>query len=123
MDHHHQGDDSSQPARQDEDRFWFSFFHEAGHILHDSKKETYIDDGKAYRETPREKKADEFAAETLIPRVNDPAIQAISSAAEIKALAAKLKISAGLVVGRYHHLTKNWSHFNTLIERFEWARA
>jgi len=39
-----------------EDRFWFSFFHEAGHILHDSKKETYIDDGKAYRETPREKR-------------------------------------------------------------------
>jgi len=25
------------------DRFWFTFFHEAGHVLNDSKKETYLD--------------------------------------------------------------------------------
>jgi hypothetical protein len=26
-----------------DDRFWFSFFHEARHLLHDSKKETYTE--------------------------------------------------------------------------------
>ncbi len=25
------------------DRFWFTFFHEAGHVLLDSKKSTFID--------------------------------------------------------------------------------
>jgi hypothetical protein len=31
-----------------EDKFWFSFFHEAGHVyLQHSKKELYINDGVA----------------------------------------------------------------------------
>ena len=30
-----------------EDQFWFSFFHEAGHVLYDSKKDLYINDGPA----------------------------------------------------------------------------
>ncbi len=37
------------------DRFWFSFFHEAGHLLLDSKKETYIDVDSA--NDPREQQA------------------------------------------------------------------
>ena len=45
-----------------EDKFWFSFFHEAGHVLHDSKKGLYIADGD---EDKYEKEADKFAAETI----------------------------------------------------------
>ena len=40
------------------DRFWFTFFHEAGHILNDGKKTTYID--VDYQDNPREQRANPF---------------------------------------------------------------
>ena len=33
-----------------DDRFWFSFFHEAAHVLLHSKKETFVDDGSEAKE-------------------------------------------------------------------------
>ncbi|HEY5743345.1 MAG TPA: ImmA/IrrE family metallo-endopeptidase [Chryseolinea sp.] len=104
-----------------EDRFWFTFFHEAGHILHDSKKDTFIDDGKSYEDDPAEKRADDFAAEILVPRQNDSAIQNAKSATDIQKLAGKIGVSPGIVVGRFQHLTKKWTYFNQLKRRLEWA--
>lgn len=46
------------------DIFWFSFFHELGHILHNDFYSDY-DDRDAYEE--KEQKADQFAQEFLIP--------------------------------------------------------
>jgi len=46
-----------------EDKFWFSFFHEAGHVLLDSKKDVLINDGSS--DDPREQRANDFAAEKL----------------------------------------------------------
>ncbi len=37
-----------------EDKFWFSFFHEAAHVLNDSKKNLYINDGNG--EIPRKRR-------------------------------------------------------------------
>ncbi len=51
------------PPGKTEDQFWFSFFHEAGHLLHDSKKNLYINDG--IKNDPRERKADDFALRIL----------------------------------------------------------
>ncbi len=106
-----------------EDRFWFTFFHEAAHILHDSKKQRFIDDGTDYRNTPEEKRADAFAANLLIPSSHHPAIQAARSAADIKAIAAILHLSPGIVAGRYQFLTRKWSSFNGLITKFEWTKV
>ena len=50
-----------------EDQFWFSFFHEAGHVLHDNKKDLFINDLSL--DDPRERNANEFAAEILISRI------------------------------------------------------
>lgn len=105
-----------------EDKFWFSFFHEASHILNDSKKETYLDDGKRYEDDPAEKCADEFAAEMLVPRKFDPTIQRAKSADEIKTLAKQIGVSPGIVAGRFQHLTKKWTHFKGLIRRLEWQQ-
>jgi hypothetical protein len=52
-----------------EDKFWFSFFHEAGHVLKDKKKGLFINDES--NGDLSEKKADAFAAETLIPAKHD----------------------------------------------------
>ena len=92
-----------------EDKFWFTFYHEASHILHDSKKETFLDDEKsAYKDDPSEKKADKFAAEMLISRHDDQFIEKLRSKADILKMAKKLGISPGIVVGRYQYLTKKW---------------
>jgi Zn-dependent peptidase ImmA (M78 family) len=102
-----------------EDKFWFSFFHEAGHVvLQHSKKELFINDGP--KSDPREQEADEYASEHLIPAQYDAAIRAACSKAELLGLSAKLGISPGIVVGRYQYLTKQWRNFNDLIRRFDW---
>ena len=102
-----------------EDFFWFSFFHEAGHVLHDSKKDLLINDGT--RKDDREIRADEFAADLLIPAKYNSAISNIRSNSEVLQIAEKLEISPGIVVGRYHHLTRQWKLFNRLRNKFQWA--
>lgn len=102
-----------------EDRFWFSFFHEIGHVLHDSKKNLLINDGSKI--DPREQKADKFAAETLIPSKYNGPIARITTEAELLALARKLKIAPGIVAGRYQFLSGNWGRFKKTIRTFYWA--
>ena len=102
-----------------EDQFWFSFFHEAGHVLYDSKKDLYINDGSI--DDPREHEANEFAADILIPRDRDPEIASLKAKSDVIRLANKLKISPGIVAGRFQHLTQKWNYFNGLKRRFQWA--
>jgi len=102
-----------------EDKFWFSFFHEAGHVLHDGKKQLYINDGKQSDDS--EKRADAFAAETLIPAVYDARIQAIRSHDELQAVATELEVSTGIVAGRFQFLTKKWNWFKDEIAGLAWA--
>ncbi len=49
-----------------EDKFWFSFFHEAGHVLKDNKKEVFFINDESESDL-LEQQADTFAAEKLIP--------------------------------------------------------
>ncbi len=101
-----------------EDRFWFSFFHEAGHVLHDSKKDLLINDGST--DDPREINANNFAREFLIPeKFNSRIIQAKSDTELIK-IAKELNISRGIVAGRYQFLTKKWNYHTHLIRKFSW---
>ena len=102
-----------------EDQFWFSFFHEAGHVLYDSKKDLYINDGTV--DDPREHEANEFAANILIPRDIDPKIASLKTKEDVILLANELKISPGIVAGRFQHLTQKWSYFNGLKRKFQWA--
>ena len=104
-----------------EDRFWFSFFHEAGHVLNDSKKDLLINNGS--REDVREVRADQFAADFLIPSRYNAAITRFRTDGEISELAKDLGISAGIVAGRYQFLTGKWSRFKNMIRTFEWKKA
>ncbi len=102
-----------------EDKFWFSFFHEAGHVLHDQKKDLYINDG--CRDDPREVRADAFAAETLIPQQYNDRIRAVRSREELKAMAEDLGISPGILAGRYQYLTGKWQFFKDAIVKLQWT--
>lgn len=102
-----------------EDQFWFSFFHEAGHVLNDSKKDLYINDGKS--KDSRELRADEFSAELLIPSNYNNQISKLRAKVEVLRLAEELQISPGIVVGRFQRLTQKWRLFNGLKRKFIWS--
>jgi addiction module HigA family antidote len=55
-----------KPRYHTNDTFWFTFFHEAGHILLHPKKDVFIEGQKA--DGGREREADEFARQMLITR-------------------------------------------------------
>lgn len=104
-----------------EDKFWFSFFHEAGHILYDSKKDLLINDGS--HDDPREERANQYAADILIPEKYNRTILTLRSRAEVIQMAADLGISPGILVGRYQHLTGKWDFFKDLIRPLQWAES
>jgi HTH-type transcriptional regulator/antitoxin HigA len=101
-----------------EDRFWFSFFHEAGHVLHDSKKDLFINDGST--DDLREISANNFAAEFLIPKEINCRIIGAQSSADLKKIAKEINISPGIVAGRYQFLTKKWNFHKNLIRKLAW---
>jgi addiction module HigA family antidote len=102
-----------------EDKFWFSFYHEAGHVLHDSKKDVLINDGSS--DDPRELRANTFAAEHLIPSHYNDRIRDAVSDADIKRLASEIGVSPGIVAGRYQYLTRQWHRFKSLIRTYKWT--
>jgi plasmid maintenance system antidote protein VapI len=106
-----------------EDKFWFSFFHEAGHlVLGHSKKDLLINNEKD-RTDPRERDADRFASDFLIPSAFQTRLMKCRSHEDIEALAHELHIAPGIVAGQLHHLKGEWRFFNSLIRRFEWKPA
>lgn len=100
-----------------DDHLWFTFFHEAGHIMLHGKKETFLEfDGQ---KDPKEEEADAFARDFLIPP--DAYSQFVTaqgasfSAAAIVEFARKIGVSPGIVVGRLQkdgHIP--WSMHNRL---------
>ena len=84
------------------DIFWFSFFHELGHILLHSRKEAFIELGQ---KTTFETKANEFASECLIPQSSyNKFVQGNNFSRErIIHFANEVGIDPGVVVGRLQH--------------------
>lgn len=100
-----------------EDKFWFSFFHEASHVINDSKLELLINDGS--HNDPREARANEFARKFLFGNMIDR-IQKAKSALEIASIANALDISPGIVAGQHQFVTGRYHFFRDIIRRFEW---
>lgn len=97
------------------DQFWFSFFHEAGHLLLHGKKLMFIDI-EGHFDEQMEKEADAFAAKQLIPLENTSELLQIKpDETVIKDFARKVGIGAGIVVGRLQREgILKWEQFNSL---------
>jgi len=107
------------------DRFWFTFFHEAAHILLHGRNEVFLDDLVSnVRESDFEREANKFAAEFLIPPKFDVQLSSLTTEPEITQFAKKIEIHPGIVVGRLQHegcLPYNTS-LNYLKARFKLVR-
>jgi HTH-type transcriptional regulator/antitoxin HigA len=87
------------------DRFWFTFFHEAAHILLHDKKDIFLDDsGYGDRiESQQEDEANAWAREFLIPVEAEVELYTLRSREAVIDFAQRLGIHGGIVVGRLQH--------------------
>lgn len=107
-----------------DDQFWFTFFHELGHVLLHGKRLTFMDDSDNLSSThphqdPDEDQANDFAATTLIPPAHQAAYQHLRTKPmpfrSIEAFARTAGIAPGIVVGRLQHDgALQWTHGNNL---------
>lgn len=117
-----------------DDHFWFTFFHEAGHLLLPSQKSlnlSILEDADACliyepgaTETPREEEANHFAARVLIPEEFERKLKALRPRPlSIAKFAKEVGTSPGIVVGQLQHQDKiPHRHFNGFKQRFKWDR-
>ena len=87
-----------------DDHFWFTFFHEAAHVLLHGKRAVFIDE-ELQDVSDEEAEADAFAANYLIPEAsydNFVSTRPISRT-RVVAFAKELGIAPGVVVGRLQH--------------------
>lgn len=113
-----------------EDVFWFSLFHEIGHIVKHGKKDEFIEfkNGSNGLGEKKEREANQFAKEKLIPkenldRLNDLSIVSIARFAE------EVDIAPSIVAGRIAHElsvrgnNSGWKAFASLRPRLELSIA
>ena len=115
-----------------DDHFWFTLFHEAGHLIlhgereffasHLTDRTIWILEGADTPKNNEEQEANYFAATTLIP----PEFQQemMSLRPETKAIvrfATRVGVSPGVIVGQLqHHGRIKYEQLNGLKRRFEW---
>lgn len=91
------------------DKFWFTFFHEAAHVLlhggnKSDRQSIFLDDpNSAHAEDPREHEANTWAGDWLIPVEQAHLLPSLRSKAAVRTFAQQLGIHPGIVVGRLQH--------------------
>jgi Zn-dependent peptidase ImmA (M78 family) len=105
------------------DRFWFTLFHEIGHIINGDLDVRFVDFDSVSSEM--EEKANRFAADTLIPP--DLFKKFVKSGLYdkweyIEKCAKKAKVPPVIVLGRLRkEKLLDWSEFTEHNVQYEWA--
>lgn len=111
------------------DRFWFTFFHEAAHILlhgtsAQDRKAVFLDDPDGGEsENALEHEANRWAADFLIPPADARELPMLKTRTSVLAFANRLSIHPGIVVGRLQHegIVPYASPLNALKASFRWT--
>ena len=106
------------------DHLWFTFFHEAGHILLHKKREIFLEANGG--DSKDELEANRFAADMLIPpdEYKEFVAGGVTSKEQVREFAARVDIADGVVVGRLQRDKIIPHHsFNALKVRYEWVAA
>lgn len=105
------------------DIFWFSLFHEIGHLLHGDEQKRFIDFESV--EDEQEKQADRFAQTILLePQAYESFLkQRDYTKAAIKAFAKTQDVKPYIVIGRMQKDgILNWHEYLSEKERYEWLK-
>jgi len=89
------------------DHLWFTFFHEAGHIMLHGKKELFLEgvNGIDGMDEAKEAEANAFAQKELVPRkaLQEFILAADYSPQAIRKFAKAINIAPGIIVGQLQH--------------------
>jgi plasmid maintenance system antidote protein VapI len=107
-----------------DDQFWFTFFHESGHLVLHGKQKMFLEglERPDYSEEQMELDANNFAGEMLIPyQMRDELKTLRSNKRKILGFAQKVGVSPGIVVGQmqFHGLVKPM-YLNAYKRRYKW---
>lgn len=104
-----------------DDQFWFSFFHEAGHLLIHGRRDVFIE-GLEVTNSVAEGEANEFSSAILIPPQHHPELLRLrQNKFDLVRFARRMGVSPGVVVGQLQHYGKlRHNHFNGLKRRYQW---
>lgn len=109
------------------DHFWFTFFHEAGHLILHKEDKVFIDDedtlsgGYELGLSKEEREANKFAEEKLIPPERKQEMLRLKSHREVARFAVHIGIAPGIVVGQLqHHGEIGFDELNGLKRTYEW---
>ena len=87
------------------DHFWFTFFHEAGHVLLHGKKETFFEEYEGYKPNKvKEEEANRFAAKQLLPDKFEDELPFKIIEEDAETIAAKYNTHPAIVIGRLQHM-------------------
>lgn len=106
-----------------DDQLWFSFFHEAYHVLQHKTKTIHIHATKHPDDDPHEVRANRFARDILIPPADHDRLAASVPLrlSQIERFAAEIGVAPGIVVGRLQFEgVLPYTHGNGLKRRFRW---
>ena len=104
------------------DHLWFSFFHEAGHLMKHGKRLLFLE-GTDTISAAHEREADQFARDLLIPPAEAAKLRSLGYSKDaVRRFAREVGVAPGIVVGRMQHEELlPWSHLNDLKVGYEWA--
>jgi plasmid maintenance system antidote protein VapI len=104
-----------------DDQFWFTFFHEAGHLILHGEKGFFLE-GMESPGTTEEQEANEFAERVLVPvEFRKEALGLPLDSRKVLRFARRLGISPGILVGQLQHYGRvKQEHLNGLKRRFTW---
>lgn len=100
------------------DIFWFTVFHEIGHLIKDSKKEVFIDDFSSDNKH-NETEANKFAENLLIPSEKNSEFEIVKNKIKntsdyqamrkiLETFSKSIDVDMGLVAGRIANELGNW---------------
>lgn len=94
------------------DHFWFTFYHEAGHILLHGKKDVFIEDFDAVEnDGEKETEANEFVRDWLLPDTFLEEITTEITEGTVRRIAKSYSTHPAIVIGRLQNLKKVPHHF------------
>lgn len=106
-----------------DDQFWFTVFHEIGHLLlHDASP--FVDEDVTGEADPCEREANEFAAEMIVPAIRVPELESLRANEDaIRRFAVSLGVAPGLILGQLEHRKLiPYGRFRNLRRHWTWVQ-
>lgn len=106
-----------------DDHFWFTFFHEAGHLLLHGNTAVFLEETRKDRTiTDEEREANAFARDMLIPPALQPGLRTLPTRKrDIVRFAMEAGVSPGIVVGQLQHMGRvSYERLNGYKRRYDW---